>query len=341
MNILAFETSCDDTAVAIVKDGNHVLANVRDAQPDHARYGGVVPEIAARLHSEHWRGTLERCFSEANLAWDDIDSIAVTQGPGLQTSLLTGTSAASFLSLLYDKPVIPVHHIHGHVLSSLLDRDFADITFPYLALTVSGGHTSFYLCANFTDIQLLGTTRDDAAGEAFDKCAKMLGLSYPGGPIVSQRAEQGDRRAFKLPRILLEKETLDFSFSGLKASLYRIIETEKEQSGELSDEFINNVCASFEFIVGEIFTKKLERALEKYPEVQQIHFVGGVSANRYLREQLQVCADQYGAEILWPMQSAYCTDNAAMIAAAAYVNVQKNAKAGALTFIDAQHRLAL
>ena len=176
MKILAFETSCDDTAIAVVEAGVKVLANVRQTQTEHNAYGGVVPEIAARLHAENWRAVWEQCLNEANLKIEDIDAIAVTQGPGLQTSLLTGTTAASFLSLFHDKPLIPVQHILGHMASVTLDRAENDFAFPALTFTASGGHSDFYLCEDFVNVKKVGQTIDDAAGEAFDKCAKMLGL---------------------------------------------------------------------------------------------------------------------------------------------------------------------
>lgn len=343
MKILAFETSCDDTAVAIVEDGVNVLASVRNTQPDHSQWGGVVPEIAARLHSENWRKTLEQCLDSASLTIEDIDAIAVTQGPGLQTSLLTGTTAASFLGLLFHKPIIPVQHIFGHITSTVLGRNVSDIQFPSITLTVSGGHTSMFLYKSFTEVENLGNTLDDAAGEAFDKVAKMLGLGYPGGPIVSKLAEKGDRAAYKFPRIFLGKTSLDFSFSGLKAAVYRVIEDEKINIGsdDFSDKFIENVCASFEEAVADIFLKKLQRVLEFHPDIKQIHFVGGVSANTYIREKIRGFFKPHGIELLVPTDFSYCTDNAAMIGSAAYFLAQKSPCIAEAQYIDAKARLPL
>jgi len=326
MKILAFETSCDDTCVAVVEDGTRVLANVRQSQPEHNEYNGVVPELAARLHAEHWRGVLEHALEEAHLKIEDIDALAVTNGPGLQTSLLTGTTAASFLSLLYQKPLIPVHHIHGHICSVFLERDISDITFPSLVLTVSGGHTSFYRCESPTQVTQIGQTLDDAAGEAFDKVAKMLGLGYPGGPIVSKLAEEGNPDAYKLPRIMLEKDSLDFSFSGLKAAVYRIVQDDHTPA---------DVCASFQQACCDTFAKKLQRALDHYPDTKQVHFVGGVSANTRIREALHF------EDILVPKSMAYCTDNAAMIASAAYFNYQDDPACAKAQFVDADARLKI
>ncbi len=338
MKILAFETSCDDTAVAVVEDGNAVLSSVRMTQAEHSNYGGVVPEIAARLHSENWETTLKKALKESSCTIKDIDYIACTQGPGLQTSLLTGTTAASFLSLLHQKPLIPVHHVYGHICANFLERNLDKIKFPALVLTVSGGHTQMHLWLSSTDIQLLGTTLDDAAGEAFDKVAKMLGLGYPGGPLVSKYGEKGDRRSIELPKIYLKKDSLDFSFSGLKASVYRLLETRSE---EVDEAFISNVCASFEYTVGKIFEKKVERVLDRFPEIKQVHFTGGVSANTYLKGVLTTLCSKNNCEFLTPKNIEYSTDNAAMIGAAAFQLVKNNPKIAKIQHIDAQSRLNL
>ncbi len=338
MKILAFETSCDDTAIAVVEDGVKVLANVRQTQTEHHEYGGVVPEIAARLHAENWRAVLEQCLSDAKLTIEDIDAIAVTQGPGLQTSLLTGTTASSFLSLLKNKPLIPVHHILGHMASVALDRNIEDFEFPSLTFTASGGHSDFYICENFTDSRKVGQTIDDAAGEAFDKCAKMLGLGYPGGPIVSELAEKGDSTAFAFPVIMLEPDSLNFSFSGLKAAIYRTVEACEDTTDET---FIANVCASFQETVVKTCVKKLERAFEKHPEVRSFHFVGGVSANKQLREALKNTCESWDKKFFTTNQFIYSTDNAAMIASVAYFLYEKNPEIAKIQFVDANPRLVI
>lgn len=374
MKILAFETSCDDTAIAIVENGTDVLASVRVSQVEHNQYGGVVPEIAARLHSENWRGALEQCLNLAGISIEQIDALAVTKGPGLQTSLLTGTTAASFLSLLWKKPLIAVHHIFGHISSIYLDRNPAEFSknlgpdlkqsisnsksglvfgkFPVLVMTVSGGHTEFFLQKSMTEIDRLGGTLDDAAGEAFDKVAKMLGLGYPGGPIVGKQAEQGDREKYKFPIPMLGKTSLDFSFSGLKSAVYREVEAEKvriagqkailsDNTFNFSERFINDVCASFEKTVTTIFTKKIKRAIAQYPEVKAVHFVGGVSANRFLRENITIFLASQGRELLVPKKFEYCTDNAAMIASAAFWLYKKDSSIAKIQYVEAHSRLKI
>ncbi len=351
MKILAFETSCDDTAVAIVEDGTQVLSSVRIAQNEHNEYGGVVPEIAARLHAENWCSALEKCLAEANLKIENVDALAVTNGPGLQTALLNGTTAASFLSLLYQKPLIPVHHIFGHICSSFLERKIKDFQFPALVLVASGGHTEIHLWESETKLRKIGKTIDDAAGEAFDKVAKMCHLGYPGGPLVSEAAKNGDKEKYKFPRVLLDRDSLDFSFSGVKAAVYREINkfSPLESRGDavgrgdinkLPNSEISHICASFQATVVEIFTKKMQRALEKYPNVKQVHFVGGVSANQAIQAGLKNLCQKYDCEFFTPIKNEYSTDNAAMIASAAYFQVQANPKVAKVQFLDAEPKLS-
>jgi len=347
VKILAFETSCDDTAVAIVENGTDVLANVRVSQVEHSKWGGVVPEIAARLHAENWRGALEKCLEEASLTVEDVDYIAVTAGPGLQTSLLTGTTAASFLSQFFHKKIIPVQHIRGHINSIILDRTVEEIKYPVLVLTVSGGHTDMFLQTSTTEIEKLGGTLDDAAGEAFDKCAKMLGLGYPGGPIVSKEAEKGDRKKFPFPRPLLGKESLDFSFSGIKAAVYRqttdykLQITEERVGASFDTNFVQDVCASFEQAVVDVFVKKVSRTLVRLPQIKAVHFTGGVSANTAIRAALQEVCGKNKIEFRVPAKFSYCTDNAAMIGAEAFLQYQKNPEIAQEQFVDANPRLSV
>ncbi len=342
MKILAFETSCDDTGVAVVENGTKVLANVCASQTEHSKFGGVVPELASRLHAEHLFPVLEECLKQANLTIDDIDALAVTQGPGLSPALLNGTTAASFLGLMFKKPVIAVHHILGHMASVFLERDLSFVKFPALVLTVSGGHTQMHLWRDFTDLEMVGTTIDDAAGEAFDKTAKMLGLGYPGGPLVSQRAMNGDSQKYKLPLIYLNKESLDFSFSGLKAAIYRLVEKERKDNGEFFEQFIADVCASFEETVAKTFNRKVERVLVKYPEIKNVAFVGGVSANRSIRASLNELLKKRGlSELIVPKALEFCTDNAAMIGAAAYLQYKKDPVVAQQNFVDSNPRLVI
>ncbi len=350
MKILAFETSCDDTAVAIVEDGCRVLSSVRVSQVEHEAWGGVVPEIAARLHAEAWRPVLEQALREANLEIIDIDYLAVTNGPGLQTSLLSGTTAASFLSLLYDLPLIPVHHVYGHLCSVFLERDKTDITFPALVLTASGGHTEFYLWHDAALWQKLGGSIDDAVGETFDKVAIMLGLGYPGGPEVSAQALKGNRKKYNLPVPNLGKGSLDLSFSGLKSAVRRLVEKnypawlEKDFTSKdaAAERFIADVCASFEDTCARIFTKKLTLILESHPDPKAFYFVGGVSANSYLCQVFESFLQQYGVKVMKPDRSSYSTDNAAMIASAAYFQLQnKQTSRPEVSYIEASPRLKL
>ncbi len=337
MKILAFETSCDDTAVAIVENGTQVLGQKRVSQTAHSDWGGVVPEIAARLHAENWRPALEGCLDEAGLSIKDIDAIACTQGPGLQTSLLTGTTAASFLSALYQKPLIPVHHIYGHLCSVFINREISDIEFPALVLTVSGGHTAVYLWENATVWQKIGGTLDDAAGEAFDKVAKMCGLGYPGGPIVSQKAEFGDPQKYKLPIPNLGKDSLDFSFSGVKAAVRRLVDSQES----LEATFVCDLCASFQWTVGRIFEKKVKLMFEKFPETKGLYFVGGVSANSHIKSVLLEFLQQHGKMFLTPDRLEYSTDNAVMIGSAAYFLYEKNPDIAQIQFVEAHPRISL
>ncbi|MCB9809811.1 tRNA (adenosine(37)-N6)-threonylcarbamoyltransferase complex transferase subunit TsaD [Candidatus Peribacteria bacterium] len=319
MRILAFETSCDDTAVAVTEAGHRVLghATVSQAQ-SHSPYGGVVPELAARLHSLHWRSTVDLALQQASLPLEALDAVAVTAGPGLQTSLLIGTTAAAVIAQQLGVPLLPVHHIYGHILSNVCNRPPEEIVFPFLCLTVSGGHTQLHLVRSWRSIICLGTTLDDAAGECYDKTAKMLGLGYPGGPLVEQYAALGDPQAYALPTMLLESSSLDYSFSGLKGAIYRLVTALQVPGEPLPEQTKADICASLQHRMQTIFTTKVTRALERFPEVQQLHFVGGVSANKGLQAALQEGALHCGVPLLTPKKMLYCTDNAAMIGCSAH-----------------------
>lgn len=344
MLILAFESSCDDTAVAVVRETGEVLSSVGESQINHhTRYGGVVPEIAARLHAEAWQPVLDQALAEAGVEMSDIDLIGVTAGPGLQTSLLTGTTAASYLGLLYQIPVMPTHHILGHIVSVDLfkkGQKAPNIEFPALTLVLSGGHSQFFLRTE-NSVQLLGTKRDDACGEAYDKVAKMLGLGYPGGPIVSQYAERGNSQAFELPLVALEKETLDFSFSGLKEAVRRIVVAHDGLTGAAQERFRANICASFQACVERTIVHRLKRALQLYPDIQQVHLVGGVAANTGLRNAMQNFLEPKGLSLITPQDFSYCTDNAAMIGRAASLLSQKSPDKARLQYVDAKARWEL
>ncbi len=310
MKILSIETSCDETAAAIVEDGQKVLANTISSQIDiHAKTGGVVPEVAAREHVLKMIPVLDECLKEANCKWDDIDALAVTKGPGLISSLIIGTETASVIAHVKNKKLIPVQHIIGHMYSTWLAID-EEPEFPILLLTVSGGHNELVLMRGHGDFEVLGETRDDAAGEAFDKVARLLGLRYPGGPEIAKLAENGDKNAFKLPRAWLDKDSLDFSFSGLKTSVLDLIT--KNKDADKAD-----VAASFQEAVVDVLAGKLMRAIEKYPGIKEVHLVGGVSANLRLREVI-IERLPSNFKFRFPKSIKYCTDNAAMIACAGY-----------------------
>lgn len=311
MNILALESSCDETAVAIVRDGRELLANQIRSQIDlHRVYGGVVPELASRCHLEAIHPLIAAALEEAGLDWDGIDGLAVTQGPGLSGALIVGLVTAQSLAWLLDKPVTGVHHLEGHIYANFLA--FGDqIKFPLLVLLVSGGHTQLIEMRDHGVYQLVGSSRDDAVGEAFDKVARLLGLPYPGGPAIDKLAREGNREAFSFPRSL--PGTYDFSFSGLKtAVLYKV--QELKRSGEPLP--IADLCASFQAAAIDTVLEKTLRYAREH-KIPQISITGGVSANSLLRERLASEAQAAGIEVFMPPLSL-CTDNAAMIAACAH-----------------------
>jgi len=341
MNVLGIETSCDETAAAVVVDDGTVLSSAVFSQVAlHRPHGGVVPEIASRQHVEQLPRMLDEALVQSGLQWPRLQAVAVTYGPGLASSLLVGLSAAKALALRLNIPLIGINHLEAHLYSVFLTRDAPryESVCPLVALIVSGGHTCLVRVDAPGQYRRLGQTIDDAAGEAFDKVAKMLGLGYPGGPLVSKYGEKGDRRSIELPKIYLKKDSLDFSFSGLKASVYRLLETRSE---EVDEAFISNVCASFEYTVGKIFEKKVERVLDRFPEIKQVHFTGGVSANTYLKGVLTTLCSKNNCEFLTPKNIEYSTDNAAMIGAAAFQLVKNNPKIAKIQHIDAQSRLNL
>ncbi len=311
MLILGIETSCDDTAAAVVEDGRRILANVVNSQDEiHSRFGGIVPELASRRHLESIEPVVRGALDTANVDLQDIDLIAATQGPGLTGSLLVGFSYAKALSYVSAIPSVGVDHMAGHLLAVFLEERTPD--FPYIALIASGGTTSIMLCSGYTDFRLLGRTRDDAAGEAFDKVAKMLDLGYPGGPAVAKRAERGDPQAHRFPRAWLEEGSLDFSFSGLKTAVFNQCQT----SRALAEETKADICASFEEAVVEVLVAKSLFAAKKHGITTMV-LGGGVSANARLRQEMLKSCNAGGLELFFPHPSL-CTDNAAMIALAGY-----------------------
>ena len=312
MLTLGIETSCDDTAAAVLKDSDTLLASVLSSQDQiHTRFGGVVPELASRKHLESIVPIVDEALERAGVALRDIDLIAVTQGPGLIGSLLVGFSYAKALSYSTKIPFIGVDHMAGHLLAVFLEEDKPQ--FPYIALIVSGGTSSIYLARSHTSFSLLGRTRDDAAGEAFDKVAKLLGLPYPGGPRVSAEAVNGNRAAIKFPRSRLEEGSLDFSFSGLKTAVLNHYRQNEQMDIPLQ---LADICASFQEAVVEVLVEKTLLAAKTHG-VQTLVMGGGVSANPRLREAMLSRCQQEGKAFFVPRPS-FCTDNGAMIAVAGY-----------------------
>jgi len=318
--ILGIETSCDETAVAIVKNGREIISNTVASQIEsHKRFGGVVPEIASRHHVEQMTVVLEEAFNKAKLSWDDIHAIAVTEGPGLVGALLIGVNAAKALAYAKQKPLIGVHHIVGHIYANRLEKEFE---FPLLALIVSGGHTELVIMKEHGHYDLIGETRDDAAGEAFDKVARMLDLPYPGGPQIDRLASMG-KETIDFPRAWLEEGSYDFSFSGLKSSVINKIHNAKQRGEELKKE---DIAASFQSSVVDVLTEKTSRAAKEY-QVRQVIVAGGVAANKGLRSALEDEFSKLNIPLLIPPLNL-CTDNAAMIAAAGMIAYEHGKRSG-------------
>ena len=307
--ILAFESSCDETSVSIIKNGHEEIATVVLSQMDiHALYGGVVPEIASRYHVESITLVIEQCLNEANMNISDIDAIAVTYGPGLIGSLLVGMQAAKTLSFLYNKPLIPIHHIAGHIYANNLVEP---MKFPLIALVVSGGHTEIVLMKEDYSFKKIGGTLDDAVGEAYDKVARVLNLPYPGGPLIDKLAIEGND-TYNLP-IPLDDDTYNFSFSGLKSAVINLSHNEIQRGNNIRKE---DLACSFQNRVVEILTKKTIKAMKEY-NVYNLIVAGGVAANKGLRDSLTKECEKEGFHLVFPKMK-YCTDNAAMIGAAGY-----------------------
>ena len=326
MRILGIETSCDETAAAVIEDGARVLSSVVHSQIDiHKAYGGVVPEIAARSHIEVMLPVIEQALVQANSSWDDIDAIAVTYGPGLVGSLLIGTLTARMLAMLKNKPLYPVHHVKSHVYASFLSGKAP--SFPLLSLIVSGGHTQLVLFHSHKKYEILGKTQDDAAGEAFDKVAKIIGLPYPGGPNIAKVAKQGNEDRYAFPKAKMQNQ-YDFSFSGLKTAVLRRVQAECsvnysfpsfQLAERLSEQQRNDFAASFQKIAVETLVDKLLLAYKNYSPTSVV-IAGGVAANKELRKSAQ---ERLPIEVMYP-DFQFCTDNAAMIASLAYFESQAN-----------------
>ncbi len=321
MYILGIESSCDDTAAAVLKGPDHLLSSVLSSQNEiHSRFGGVVPELASRKHLDNIQPVVDEALNRARVPLDDIELICVTQGPGLIGSLLVGFSYAKSLSYQTGIPYIGVDHMAGHILSVFLEQK---VNFPYIALIVSGGTSSIYRVDGYTDFTHLGRTRDDAAGEAFDKVAKLLKLPYPGGPHVSKMAAEGDPNYVKFPRARLEEGSLDFSFSGVKTAVLNHCNQQSQKNLPLQ---IKDICASFEEAVVDVLVEKTLAAATAH-DVPAIVLGGGVSANSRLRSEFTRRCSRKGLAFHVP-SPAYCTDNGAMIGLAGYHKFQQTGNMG-------------
>ena len=313
--ILAIETSCDETAAAIIKNGREIITNIVASQIEsHMRFGGVVPEIASRHHVEQITLVLDRAIAEAEMTWDEIDAIAVTEGPGLVGALIIGVNAAKAIAFAKGKPLIPVHHIAGHIYANQLENEFE---FPLLALIVSGGHTELIVMKEHGKYEVIGETLDDAAGEAFDKVARVLDLPYPGGPQIDKLAKEGTE-TIEFPRAWLEKDSYNFSFSGLKSAVINYIHNKKQKNESINKA---DVATSFQASVVDVLIEKTYKAAIEY-DVKQVIVAGGVAANSGLRTALEERFKSCQIPLMIP-PLYLCTDNAAMIGAAASVLYEK------------------
>ncbi len=322
MNILGIETSCDETAAAVVKDGREVLSSVIASQvEEHKLYGGVVPEIASRRHSEAIVQISDKALADAGLSLKEIDAIAVTYGPGLIGALLVGVNFAKGLSLASGIPLVPTHHLRSHIAANYICHK--ELEPPFLALVVSGGHSHIVHVKDYTEMQLIGKTRDDAAGEAFDKAARAMGLPYPGGVHMDKIAESGNEEAFVFPRPSVSGCEYDFSFSGLKTAVLNTLNKEKQKGQELNT---NDLSASFRKAVVDCLEEKIiKAAIDK--NINKIVVAGGVSANSLLRRRLQISTKKNNIELFIP-ELKYCCDNAAMVASQAYYEFLSGNTAG-------------
>jgi N6-L-threonylcarbamoyladenine synthase len=326
MLILGIDTSCDDTSASVVEDGRKILSNIVSSQSDiHSRYGGIVPELASRRHIEMIMPVVDEAIKLAGISFQDLSAVAVCKGPGLIGSLLIGCSFAKAVCYSQNIPLVAVNHLEGHLLSVFLESPSPE--FPFLSLIVSGGHTSLHIAEDYGRYIELGRTRDDAAGEAYDKVSKLLGLGYPGGPVIDRLAQKGDPKAIDFPRAYLP-ESFDFSFSGLKTAVLQFLRKENLLDTPMppEPELLQNIAASFQAAVVDVLVRKTEWAVKK-KWIKQITLSGGVSANSGLRKKMLETGREQGFEVFVPPVSL-CTDNAAMIAAAAHHRFIKKDFAG-------------
>jgi N6-L-threonylcarbamoyladenine synthase len=335
ITILAIESSCDDTGAAVIHN-RKILANIIARQDIHEKYGGVVPELASRAHQQNIIPTVDVALKTAGIAKENLDAIAYTRGPGLMGSLLVGGTFAKALSLALNIPLIEVNHMHGHIMAHFIDDNGKKTPeFPFICLTVSGGHTQLVLCKSYFEMEIIGETNDDAAGEAFDKAAKILELPYPGGPLIDKYGKDGDIHKFQFPKPQITD--YNYSFSGLKTSFLYFIEKNKKANPDFVAENINDICASYQHAIVSFLLSKLKKAANDLG-IKQIAIAGGVSANSYLRNELSAIAEKENWEVYIP-KFEYCTDNAAMIAITAHYKFinkdfsnQKNASLARMSF---------
>ena len=314
---LAIETSCDETSVAVLKNGREVLSNIISSQIEiHRKFGGVVPEVASRKHIENINVIIQEALDEAKVSFDDIDIVGVTRGPGLVGALLVGISSAKAIAYGMKKPLVGVNHIEGHVCANYIEHK--ELEPPFIGLIVSGGHSYLVDVKDYTEYELIGRTRDDAAGEAFDKVARAMGLEYPGGPLIDKLAKEGNKDAIDFPRVMLEKDSYDFSFSGLKTAVLNYLNQMNQKNEEI---VIEDVAASFQQAVIDVLVAKSIR-LAKEKNLDKIVISGGVAANEGLRKLMEEKGKEEGIDIFYPSR-VLCTDNAAMIGSAAYYNYIK------------------
>jgi N6-L-threonylcarbamoyladenine synthase len=315
--ILSIESSCDETAAAVVENGRNVLSNIISSQIEiHKEFGGVVPEVASRKHIENVSGVISKAMEEANVTSEDIDAVAVTYGPGLVGALLVGINYAKGLAYAWNKPLIGVNHIEGHISANYIENK--ELNPPFVSLVASGGHTHLVYVNDFGNYQILGKTRDDAAGEAYDKIARAIGLGYPGGPLIDKVAKLGNKEAIKFPRVFIDEESLDFSFSGLKSAVLNYLHHCEQKNEKI---VVEDVAASFqEAVVDVLVTKAIKAA--KMKDCNTITLAGGVASNSRLRERLGEECKENNYVFLKP-SPIFCTDNGAMIGCAAYYKYLK------------------
>ena len=320
--ILAIESSCDETAAAVVKNGREVLSNVISSQIDlHTLYGGVVPEIASRKHIEKINQVIEEALSQAGVTLEEITAIGVTYGPGLVGALLVGVAEAKAIAYAAGKPLVGVHHIEGHVSANFIEHP--DLEPPFVCLIVSGGHTHLVIVKDYGEFEIIGRTRDDAAGEAFDKVARAVGLGYPGGPKVDKTAKEGNKHAVEFPRAKVEGAPYDFSFSGLKSAVLNYINHAKMTGQEI---YVPDLVASFQNAVVDALVSRTVAAAKEYG-YDKVAIAGGVASNSALRAEMKKACRKAHLSFYYP-SPVFCTDNAAMIGVAAYYEYQKGARAG-------------